>query len=51
MTLDRVDEMATEYGADTVLVLGGAILGGSGGVGRATEACLARVRARFPERS
>jgi ribulose-bisphosphate carboxylase large chain len=50
MTLERVDEMAQEYGADTVLVFGGAMLLGPGGVGRTTEACLAKVRARFPER-
>ncbi|MFI5401461.1 MAG: RuBisCO large subunit C-terminal-like domain-containing protein [Planctomycetota bacterium] len=48
MTLDRIEEMAKEYGADTVLVFGGAMLGGPGGVGKATEACLAKVRALFP---
>lgn len=48
MTLERVDEMAKEYGADTVLVFGGAMLGRPLGVGKTTEACLARVRALFP---
>ena len=43
MTLERVGEMSKEYGADTVLVFGGAILGGPGGVGRSVEACLARL--------
>jgi ribulose-bisphosphate carboxylase large chain len=50
MTLDRVDEMTREYGEDTVLVFGGAILCGTLGIGKATEACLARVRALFKER-
>ncbi len=48
MTLERVDEMAKEYGPDTVLVFGGAILCDTGGIGKATEACLARVRSLFP---
>jgi ribulose-bisphosphate carboxylase large chain len=43
MTLDRVDEMVKEYGKDTVLVFGGAMLGGSGGVGKSVQACLARL--------
>jgi hypothetical protein len=50
MTLDRVGEMAREYGEDTVLVFGGAILCDAGGVRQATEACVARVRSLFPER-
>ena len=50
MTFERVDEMAREYGAETVLVFGGALLGGPGGVGRATEGYLSRLRALFPER-
>jgi ribulose-bisphosphate carboxylase large chain len=50
MTVDRVDEMGKEYGADTVLVFGGAILCDTGGVRKATEACVARVRSLFPER-
>ena len=45
MSLDRVDEMAKEYGRDTVLVFGGAMLGGPGGVGKAVETCLARLGA------
>jgi len=49
MTIERVDEMASEYGADTVLVLGGALLMGPGGVGKATEECLAKLRSAFPE--
>ncbi len=51
MTLERVDEIAGEYGKDTVVVLGGALLGGRGGLGKATESCLARLRALFPERA
>jgi len=47
MTLDRIDEMAKEYGGDTVLVFGGAILCDPGGIGKATEACLARVRSLY----
>lgn len=50
MTLERVDEIAGEYGKDTVLVLGGALLGGRGGLAKATEACLARLRGRETER-
>lgn len=50
MTIDRVKEMASEYGPDTVLVFGGAILGDSAGIGKATEACLARVHSLFPDR-
>jgi len=49
MTLDRVGEMAREYGADSVLVFGGAFLV-NGGIGKTTEACLAKARALFPER-
>ncbi len=51
MTLDRIDEMAKEYGPETVLVFGGAMLGGPGGVRKATEAGLDRLRALFPERA
>jgi ribulose-bisphosphate carboxylase large chain len=50
MTLERVDEMAREYGAESVLVFGGALLGGSGGVGKATEAFLGKLNALFPGR-
>jgi ribulose-bisphosphate carboxylase large chain len=50
MSLERLDDMAREYGADTVLVVGGALLSGAGGVGKTTEAYLARLRAGFPER-
>jgi ribulose-bisphosphate carboxylase large chain len=46
MTLERVGEMVNEYGTDTVLVFGGAMLGGLGGVGKSVEACLAALETK-----
>jgi ribulose-bisphosphate carboxylase large chain len=50
MGFERLDDMVREYGPDTMLVVGGALLGGGKGVGPTTEAYLARLKALHPER-
>jgi len=50
MSFERLPDMTAEYGADTVLVVGGALLGRADGVGKATEAYLGKLRELFPER-
>ena len=42
MTLDRVDEMVSFYGRDTILLIGGAVLGAAEGIEAAARICRQR---------
>jgi S-methyl-5-thioribulose 1-phosphate isomerase len=50
MGFDRLADMTAQYGADSVLLVGGALLARPEGVAKAAEAYLARLRELFPER-
>ena len=45
MTLDRVDEMVSFYGRDTILLIGGAVLGAAEGIEAAARAFVDSVAA------
>ena len=50
MHLDNLDAMATDYGADSVFLVGGALLGHSDRLQSSTSAFLDEIRHRFDER-
>jgi ribulose-bisphosphate carboxylase large chain len=50
MSLDNLDTMATDYGADSVFLIGGALLGHSDRLQSSTSTFLDRVRSHFDER-
>jgi ribulose-bisphosphate carboxylase large chain len=50
MRFDRIPELARQYGAETLFLVGGALLGHTTSVRASTEAFLERVREQFDER-
>jgi hypothetical protein len=50
MRFDRIPELAREYGAETLFLVGGALLGHTTSVRASTEAFLERIGEQFDER-
>ena len=50
MRFDRIPELGRQYGAETLFLVGGALLGHTTSVRASTEAFLGRIREQFDER-